>query len=249
MSHTFKFNDTALQDLGAVIRQRPRIVIAVPDIDFEPVPFKAGDLAIDNHRYQNVEFEIPIRSIPAFCKMSLQEFSYRLTDWLLSGNPGEYLTYRDTYNPGYYRRAAVKEVSEVVAVHRDVYETTITFSADPYLYSDKGLDIISYTSDSEYTVNKYIVNPEKWDSAPIIRIVGDGTFTCVFGDQSVILSNVTSGVVINKMTEEVYDLSGNRESDVIYTVALPKFLTGSNRVYVQGQSAFSVEVQPNWRRL
>lgn len=247
--HTFSFDGRSLIDFGGLIRQRPRYVIAVPDIEFEGAPWKSGDRIIDNHKFKNVEFRVPIRAMAPFCKMTLAEFSQHLTEWLLAVDRTDYHIYRDTYTPGYYRKVIPTQIDEVIQEKRGVYETTITFNADPFLYSDRGMLPVTFTSNAEFEVRKTILNPEKWESLPRIKITGGGDFSCVFGDQSIIFADVTTGVIIDKTSETICDLSGNPANDIAYTLKLPKFTTGSNSVVVTGESAFVVEIVPNWRRL
>ena len=247
--HTFSFNGIALSEFGAVIAQKPTHVIAAPDIQLNGIPFSDGDEIEDNGRYSNIEFIIPIRAVPAYCDMDLQTWAYRLKEWLNATK--EYKIYRDTYNLGYFRQAVVTEIDEIQAVKKDVYETKITFSFKPFLYRDGGEQALTYTT----TENDYIIsleNPEMWESNPIIRINGSGTFYLDLNGVEMTL-DVDEQITVDKEQENVFDKTGAPCNDRIIGLKIPKLQVGTNiiNIYRSGQSSgeYSVDIIPNWRRL
>lgn len=242
--HTFEFNGHKLSELGAVITQRPSYAIAVHDIELAEIPFVSGDVVVDNKKYKNISYKIPIRAVPSLCNLSAEDFTKRLSEWLDSG---EYCIYRDTYNPGYFRYAVTTTIDPVTAVFKDVYETSISFSFKPFLYSDKGIETIS-SSSANNAVTMKLINPEKWDSEPIIKINGSGDFTVAVGSTSLSLTGVSNYIVIDKTKEDVYDGGGscNNKLSGLY---LPYLKTGENNISITGSSSFSVDITPNWRRL
>lgn len=242
--HTFEFNGHKLSELGAVITQRPTYSIAVHDINFVEIPFVSGDIVVDNKKYKNISYKVPIRAVPSLCNLSVEDFTKKLSEWL---DFGDYLIYRDTYNDGYFRYAIITAIEPVVAIFKDVYETSITFNFKPFLYSDKGLQTISKAS-ANNAITMKLINPEKWESEPIIRINGSGNFTVAVGSTTLALTNVNNYIVIDKTKEDVYD-SGGSCNDKLSALKLPCFSTGENNISITGSSSFSVDIIPNWRRL
>ncbi len=246
--HTFSYDGRRLSDFGAVIAQRPTQVVSVRSVDFSDTPFVSGDELLDNGRYENIELSIKIRAVPAFCFKSFTTFCYELTEWLNTGS--EYKIYRDTYNPNYYRLGFVTNISDIVAVYRDVYETTITINCKPFLYSDAGLKTQTFST-TEDNLEIALKNPEKWDSEPVFKITGAGRYNLIAG-------NVVMGVIvddpltIDKTKENVYNDLGEPCNNRITGLKIPYLQSGDNEIVVNrisGTGEFSVEVTPNWRRL
>lgn len=242
--HTFSFNGQELSDFGAVIAQRPKYIIAVRDIELSEMPYHSGDAIIDKGRYKNITYKIPIRAVPYFCNLSVREFAYKLSEWL---DTKKYGMYRDTYNPGYFRFGIVTQISEVEAVQKDVYQATIDINFHPFLYRDSGAATKTYTS-SNNSVTATLINPEKWDSEPVIKIIGSGDFTVIIGDVTLALTGVNGYIIIDKENEDVYDSSGSC-NEKLSALSLPYLKAGTNNISIVGNSSFSVEITPNWRRL
>lgn len=121
------------------------------------------------------------------------------------------------------------------------------------MYSDRGLSKIVYKSAGEITgnVDETLVNPEKWGSEPIVKITGNGSFSCVIGDASFTVENVDESITIDKPNEIVFDKDGKPCNDKISALRLPTLKSGSNTVLIVsvGDADFSIEITPNWRRL
>lgn len=248
--HTFEFDGKSLSDLGAVIVQRPTLYTPKKDLEFVKLPGKSGDIILDNQRYDNVNFTLPIRSIPAFCKYGSKEFAYKLSDWLITDG---YKVYRDSYNPGYYRKAVVTEISKTVCKFYDVFETNITFNCYPFLFSDRG-EITVEKSSSGGSVNFVLINSEFIDSAPIIQIVPLSSsieVTVTIGQSTVITDEIASAITIDSEEKAIYyTATKNPCNDVVSCLYLPKLTPGENQLVVSGRNndSFMVKVVPKWRR-
>ena len=242
--HTFEFNGKKLSELGAVIAQRPKIVIATHDIKLTEIPFLSGDIVTDGKRYKNISYKYNIRAVPTYCNMTVDEFSKRLAEWL---DTGTYSIYRDTYNAGYFRYAIVTKIDTIEAVFKDVYETSITFSFAPFMYSDDGIKKINLSS-ANNSVTYALTNPEQWESLPVIKITGSGNFTATINGVQMTLTGVNNYIVIDKPNEDVYD-GGGSCNNKISALKLPSFSPGQNSVVISSNNSFSVEITPNWRRL
>ena len=243
MFHDFSFNGFKLSELGAVIRQRPTHIISLPSLDFVEKPFKSGDEIINYGRYKNLSYKIPIRALPSFCDLILEEFTKKLSEWLVTE---EYGIYRDTYNRGYFRYGIVSEISEVIGVEEDVYETEITFNFQPFLYSDEGQNLLTYSSTNN-SINLTLINPETVPSEPVIKITGSGNFVMTINGKNIYLTGVENYIVIDKKREDVYDSNGSCNGK-INAVELPFLTAGENTISITGGSAFTAEITPNWRR-
>ena len=247
--HTFKFRNQNLMELGAVISQRPKRVSAAKDVEFVPIPHHNGDAFVDNKRYKNIAFEIPIRAVPHYCGLTFKQFSDQLIEWL---RPAPYEKYRDTYNPGYFRLASVQEVKEIVAVKHDVYETSIVFNFMPFLYRDSGQFPITKFTDDANSITMELHNPEQWESDPIIKLIGSGQFYITVNGKN-IAATVDEEITIDKITENFYDKNGNPCNQRISGLEIPQLEVGDNTIQVTRADAtegrITLQVIPNWGRL
>lgn len=246
--HTFQFNGRFLYELGAVIAQPPTHITSMRDLNFESIPGRSGDSIIDNGRYENKTLQFPIRAVPAFCDLSLQDFKYKLAEWLQADC--DYKEFRDTYNPGYFRKGIVTQISEVVAVKRDVYETAITFNFEPFLYSDTGLKKITYNFNGG-TQTENLFNPEGWASEPIIEITPNQPLMVSLSINGVTvgIEQIDKTIIIDVPNHNVYDTNGKPCNDVVQAFKLPTLLPGKNKLITSGTNSGLIKITPNWRRL
>lgn len=248
MLHDFEFNGKKLSDIGAIITEAPSYVLAVREMDFVPIPCKSGDVIVDKNRFKNVSITYTISSIPTFCHYSEQQFAYMLSEWLLTSY--DYQILRDTYNVGYFRKAICDRLSAPTVEASGVVSTTITFTCEPFLYSESGTRKVTYKSTNSW-IDDTIFNPESWEAEPTIKIIGNGDFACSIGNANFGVDGVTGPVTIDKKTETIYDAEGNPCNEKLTAQALPTLAPGRNWVNVTGTGPepFIVEIIPNWRRI
>lgn len=244
--HTFEFNNKKLSDIGAVIMEKPHYTLSVKELDFTALPGKSGDIVTDKNRFKNLNISYKVSSMPLFCSYTEQEFVYALSEWLLTSY--DYKILRDTYNPGYFRKAICTNIAGPTVEATGVVWTTVTFNCDPFLYSDRGLYPITYNISQAATIN--LQNPEKWASEPIITISGSSPIALSIGDDELSIS--TSGlddetIIIDKPNENVYDKNGNSYNNKVKALKLPYLTAGNNKINVLGN--ITLKIIPNWRRL
>ncbi len=245
MIHDFEYNGRKLSELGAVISENPHYALSVRELDFEKIPQKSGDIITDKKRFKNLSVTYKVTSVPTFANITEQSFVNMLSEWLLSSY--EYGALRDTYNTGYFRKAVVTNVSEPTVIASGVVSAKVTFNCDPFLYSDTGVNTISLTS-ANHAVSARIINPEQWESEPVIKINGSGNFSVSIGGISFSLTGVSNYIIIDKPNEDVYD-SGGSCNEKLSGLYLPTLKSGENSVSITGDSSFTVDITPNWRRL
>ena len=246
--HTFQYDGKFLSDLGAVIAQKPTFPKPEPDVEFVSLPGKSGDGISDNKRYKNVELLFKIRAVPAFCNLTVDEFSEKLSEWLQVGKC-EYKEFRETYNKGYYRKAFCTKISDIIAVTKRVYEATITFNCEPFLYQVRGREELSYQTGVSSIA---LTNPEEWNALPILKVTGSGAFTISVNSNSFEITLNGTQITIDKPNEDVYYTNtGISCNDKISALALPYFQPGENIIAISTESGtnFSMSIIPNWRRL
>lgn len=255
MLHTFEFNSKKLSDIGAVLMENPHYTLSVKELDFTALPGKSGDIITDKNRFKNSSISYKVSSMPLFCSYTEQEFVYVLSEWLLTSY--DYKILRDTYNPGYFRKAICTDIANPTVEASGVVWTTVTFNCDPFRYSDSGLQKrtfnASYSSITDrYIINKAILrNSEKWESEPVIEIIpsSSAAMSLKINDISVAVYDTDKTIIIDVPNRNVYDTNGEPCNDLIKAPKLPVLLPGKNVIYASGIGSYTVKITPNWRRL
>lgn len=248
--HTFEFNNKKLSDIGAVLMENPHYTLSVKELDFTALPGKSGDIVTDKNRFKNLSISYKVSSYPPFCNYEEQEFVYALSEWLLTSY--DYKILRDTYNPGYFRKAICTDIANPTVEASGVVWTTVTFNCDPFRYSYLGLQSVTFHSNSNFRIeNVTFRNPEKWESEPIIEIIpsSSATMSLKINNVSVAVYDTDKTIIIDVPNRNVYDTNGEPCNDLIEAPELPVLLPGNNEITASGTGGFSVKITPNWRRL
>ena len=250
MLHTFEFNDKKLYDIGAVLMENPHYTLSVKELDFTALPGKSGDIITDKNRFKNSSISYKVSSMPLLCSYTEQEFVYVLSEWLLTSY--DYKILRDTYNPGYFRKAICTDIANPTVEASGVVWTTVTFNCDPFRYSYLGLQSVTFNSNSNFRIeNVTFRNPEKWESEPIIEIIpsSSATMSLKINDVSVAVYDTDKTIIIDVPNRNVYDTNGEPCNDLIEAPELPVLLPGNNEITASGTGNYAVKIIPNWRRL
>lgn len=241
------FRGRRLSDFGAVISDTPSYTVAVRELDFTSVPGKSGDIITDKKRFKNMSISYKISHVPTWDDMDEQSFVDVLTEWLLADY--DYCILRDSMYPGYFRRAVCTGISKCDSPCIGVVTATVTFNCMPFWYSDSGTVAVTKSS-ANNQISMTIRNREKWESEPVIRIIGSGNFTCNIAGVSFEITDVTDEITIDKPQENVYNSSGSPCNDKISAISLPSFAAGDNNITIMNlEHDFVIEIIPNWRRL
>lgn len=250
MLHTFEFNNKKLSDIGAVLMENPHYTLSVKELDFTALPGKSGDIITDKNRFKNSSISYKVSSMPLFCSYTEQEFVYALSEWLLTSY--DYKILRDTYNPGYFRKAICTDIANPTVEASGVVWTTVTFNCDPFRYSYLGLQSVTFHSNSNFRIeNVTFRNPEKWESEPVIEIIpsSSATMSLKINDVSVAVYDTDKTIIIDVPNSNVYDTDGEPCNDLIEAPELPVLLPGNNEITASGTGNYAVKIIPNWRRL
>ena len=248
MLHTFEFNSKKLSDIGAVLMENPHYTLSVKELDFTALPGKSGDIITDKNRFKNSSISYKVSSMPLFCSYDEQEFVYVLSEWLLTSY--DYKILRDTYNPGYFRKAICTDIANPTVEANKMVWTTVTFNCDPFLYSDTGLKKNTYNFNGG-TQTENLFNPEGWASEPIIEITPNQPLMVSLSINGVTvgIEQIDKTIIIDVPNYNVYDTNGKPCNDVVQAFKLPTLLPGKNKLITSGTNSGLIKITPNWRRL
>lgn len=205
---------------------------AEKDVEFFSVPGQNGDLSIFNDRYKSKK-----RRVNCFIREDFKKNYSMLMNFLLSRDG--YCRFENTLEPDIYRMAEFVSPSDPetgMFLRSGWFELEFIFKPENWLKA--GEKPIAVSS------SKQIENPTYFSAKPLIVVTGTGSIT--IGDSILALSQNTSTVVIDCLTEDASEGTINRNSDLTITNGFPVLKPGNNTVAVSG---CSIEITPRWWRL
>lgn len=159
----------------------------------------------------------------------------RVRRWLLPDV--DYSPLRDSYNPGYYRRAYLPGG---LAVTRDgLHEAvaTVTFSTMPFKYADGGDTAIQARNGLK------LYNRETYEAAPLLKITGTGAADIFIGSHALRVKEIGGLVYIDTEDENAFDDTKGRNSDITRVVDWPRLPPGETVVQYDGAGITGVEIR------
>lgn len=133
-----------------------------------------GDIVTDNKRFKNIDATYKVAA--ASDTFSPEQTARKIKHWL-QGEAG-YFVLSDTYDPNYFRYACYYGKIDIENKLRLLGKATLKFNCKPFRYRIDGQREIRMTETGR------IYNPEDWESAPYIKIVGSGDITLSINDAS-----------------------------------------------------------------
>lgn len=231
-NYTFTFNDISLIDYqcfydGSQLWRKPERLVEKCS-----VVGKNGDLIIDQGSFSNI-------SRPFSCYIR-KDFIKNYTNLIdgLSSVIG-YGRLETTEEPDvFYMASFVDEIQPDLEQFNEKGRFTLTFDFKPQKWLKSGENAIEIGSSIS------LVNPTSQNALPLIQVVGTGSIT--INSSVLTLANNTSTTVIDCESQDCYEGTINRNSDLTITGGFP-VLTKENEISVSGFT--SVKLTPRWWRL
>ena len=249
MANSFTFNGVSSSTFGIYIQSKRIFDAPVLEQTFQSIPGRDGDIIMRGSRLQNV-----IVSYTCFVKRNdivyLSSAIKKIKAWLYSAY-GKYAELSDSYEPQYFRDAALSEALQIEEQFNKLGLFTVSFSCKPYKNRITGRNEYSKTSGT-----LSLTNPEQFDSLPIIKVTGTGTFTItVTGtDYSDVITASNTGSTSRTITFDseqmvVYSGSNLLNSKCTFTNGFPVFKPGAVSVKFSGSGVTQISAIPRWRTL
>ena len=232
MMNFFVYDGKNSQDLGLLISGEKTYNSPSRDVTTVSIPGRSGDLIIDNGRYNNIEISYTV----SFRK-DVPEKTRALKAWLLS--KAGYRRLEDTYQPEYFRLAAISNATEFeISINR--YGTAeLIFNCNPFLFSKGGEQTVLIPASGGR-----IYNPEYFGSQPIITVYGNGDGVLSVNNTNYNISAIDGYVTINSDVGLVYKGTENKNSTVNF-IEFPTLQVGENIIDWTG-GITKVEIIPRW---
>lgn len=253
----FSFNGVSLSSFGGRITEAPMHTIATRDKSFVKIYGQSGDEVIDNGSYNNVDFSVKIGFLTFVSKQTAEQLARAVIDWLAPLQDG-YYEYRDTYNDGYFTRAALTNFEEIEREMRTFLTATLKFSRVPFWYSDVGAQPVSQSAAGYVDLR----NPEQYDAEPVVTLEYTGTaannFNCTLymrNSISLLAGGVNKLQVLDGVAKQHYKLEDGERiylSNVLPPLLKPNIYYGCYAklsIYSEKGKDLNLTITPNWRRL
>lgn len=242
---SFSFNNISLSSFGGRLLQPPSHTIAARNKIFQKIYGQSGDEIIDNESYDNVKFKLKIGFLPLVAQQTAQNLARAVIDWLAPLQDGYYI-YRDTFNPGYFTKAAITNFDEIVQELRTYLTATIEFNRVPFWYKDGGLTPLTFTDQA------LLVNPEVYTAEPIITLSANADLNnvklTINGVETAFNTSISyPSQVFNCVEKQHYRIENNAK--IYLNAALPPDLSAGENLITLSSSQVTCSIVPNWRRL
>ena len=233
------YNNVIDSDIGVHVSSRPSIPSAREIINSFTIPGRDGSLTIRDGTVEDIAIQVDF-SFTAYPDM-WQRVAYMACDWLI-GHSGAVLRFSDM--PGIFYKVKYVEVSDIERAHKKIGTFSAVFTCDGYQYLDTGLiGMPAGTLTNNYST-----------SHPIYTITAttDGTCTLTVGSKS-IQATIAQNLTIDTDLMLAYRIDGTR---IIANTALimgnldfKDLWLPHGATVVSVSSGFTLQIQPNWRRI
>ena len=241
---SFSFNNISLSSFGGRLLQPPSHTIAARNKSFQKIYGQSGDEIIDNESYDNVKFKLKIGFLPIVAQQTAQDLAKAVIDWL-APLQDDYYVYTDTFNPGYFTRAAIVNFDEIVQELRTYLTATIEFNRVPFWYKDGGATAITFTDQA------LLVNPEVYTAEPIITLTAarslENIKLTINGVETAFNVGSDFANIFNCVLKQNYRIVDGRK--VYLSTNLPPDLSAGENLITLSSSQVTCSIVPNWRRL
>lgn len=258
MLNYFIFNGQDSRDFGIFVRNKNSYNAPVRDVDVIHVPGRNGDVLIDNGSYNNITITYNVLIVAPKMMQTNQNIDAEnaiadIKKWLYSGigakKIGTYGKLIDSYNEGYYRKAAFAGELEVESSNPNYLYAKISFYCNPYRYRIDGDNVITITPSQ----NHVIYNPERETSFPLIRLYGEyeSSFLLAGRVYSFDFTDLNIDYVdIDSELEIVYKGSVNYSHRYSAgSVMFPRLQAWAGNTFTFQQNISKIEINPRWRAI
>lgn len=239
----FVFNDESSLNYNLAVRERASYTAAERNIDYIDIMGRNGSLLRDKGTFKNVDEPVSCYLFAKDQKINnIREEASATFRWLKSPRGWCELRYSD--DPYYFMKAHVPQMLSFNEVFHLFYvgEGEITFTRKPERWSVTGQQINTLTKSGEV-----LINPELFESYPIIKVYGSGNITLYVNNKVVVLENITDPITLDSEMKNSYTRTNNVLISANHKVknTLPTLSSGENEIAWIGDVS-KIEITPRW---
>ena len=201
------------------------------EVESISIPGRNGDLHIEADKYSNVNI-----TYPAYITKDFSSNYSAFKAYLLSQKG--YKRLMDSYEPDYYRLAAYSNsLSPIMTPLNRGGKFDIVFDCDPRRF------LVSGDKTKAFTSNGSLKNPTRFDSLPLIRAYGTGSF--IVSGITVQITSANTYTDIDCELQEAYKGSTNCNGNITLTDGVfPSLAPGLNSISMSGITR--LEIKSRW---
>lgn len=249
MINYFTYDGKSSRDFDLYISGAGTYDAPARKIDEVEIPGMNGVLHQDSDTFENVDItysgafmfqptrkgkDLPIKGMYIYDDLRLRIGALRA--WL--AKPRSYVRLEDTYHPDEYRMAIYKESFDPTMWYDlSAMQVDLTFNCKPQRFLKIGEDAVVATG------NRTILNPTIFDSKPLIRAYGTGSFT--IGGVTMNVTSADEYTDIDCELMECYKGERNCNANVSSdNYAFPTIPPEESEIKMEGFSR--LEIVPRW---
>ena len=243
------FNGVSTVDMGVVIQTPPVYEIPSRVYEITSIPGRSGDLIIDKQSFQNVTRKYYL-ALGFRRNSNFVTNAKMLVEWLLSVSG--YARLEDSYEPDYYRIAAVQAPDSLLNLYDEATAVEVSFNCKPQRYLKSGE--IPIIVENFSTIVK-ITNNTKCIALPKILVEGTGGVNLEirsgldwnnYTNISVLTSSFNNNFTIDSDMQDCYSSTDYVNNLVTLTNGFPKLYPGNNWLQLTGTDLRKLEITPRW---
>lgn len=211
------------------------------DVEFQDVPGKDGDMAMDNKRL--LPFIYPIRTLLQPETDNIHLATSKVSQWLK--NDVRYKPLMLSWDPAYVYSAIYFEQFDIEDLLPKFGRIPLNFKCHPVKYALSGQQKMVFQNGTA------IFNPENRPSKPLVEITGSGNITLQNNGQDwIVLTAVDGYITIDARTMSVYRGTEKAFSKMNANLKpmFPVFNSGNNQITWSGDVS-KVEITPRWEAI
>lgn len=236
------FNGKKSTDMGVSLMEIPvrkRPELKGKEID---VPGRSGKLWQSEDAYDDIEFNILMRTVPGADFIAIRSWLTGTGDLIISDMQDRF--YRSA------RLNAETEYSRYLP-KCSMWKFDLRVVAPPFLYhvpaSGESGDDIPLDGNPDT-----VTNPGTYKSAPRIKIAGTGTVVLTIGTQIVEVEDLSGGIILDSELGECFNLDETQLKNSVVTLMdedFPTLQPGTNIISWTGTGVTGITITPRWRDL
>lgn len=231
----FSYNGKrSYDDMGLIITETPAFSSPERDIAFTSVSGRSGDILTDNKRFKNIDAAYKVAA--ASDAFSPEQTARKIKHWL-QGEAGYFVLF-DTYDPNYFRYACYSGKVDIENKICLLGKATLKFNCKPFKYRIDGKREIHITEPGR------VYNPEDWESAPYIKIVGSGDITISINNASFTFRGVDGYIEVDSEMQMAYKGAELQNEKTTFTMP-PALSPGQNNISFTG-AVDEIIIIPRW---
>lgn len=255
MINFFKYNNISSKDFGLYITDYEVYSAPAKKSTVETVPGRDGNLIIEDEQgifaNKKVVYTVAFSVLLANGKIE-RNIIKKIKEWLYSTLG--YGILEDSYNPAYYRQAAIYEELNIESlIVGAVDEIKITFDCKPYMYAK-----IYPTFDLKANSTTEIYNPYKFKALPII-VLPPGNSEGIYGTLRIngkifsLFLGDGNAMVIDSKKRTITEISTGVERPTSHMINekgdFPILNSGRNLIIWENKLERNLKINTCWRCL